>query len=299
MPGRVVVVGSINVDLVVTAERLPLPGETVLGGRFAQHAGGKGANQAVAAARVGAQVTMIGAVGTDAHGEIALAALAAEGVDVSRVRRVAQPTGVALIAVGPRGENQIVLAPGANDELSVADVSLGELGDEGVLLTDHEIPSAVTLAALRAAREAGWTPILDPAPARALSADILQLGPILTPNEHELLVAIGDDNAQAAVASLGERNRGPLIVTQGPAGALLVEDGRSQRFPGFPAPAVIDTTGAGDAFTGVLAAWLAEGQPLGAAIQAANAAGALAVGAAGARAGMPHRDALVELIGPA
>jgi ribokinase len=299
MPGRVVVVGSISIDLVVTAERLPLPGETVLGGRFAQHAGGKGANQAVAAARVGAQVTMIGAVGTDAHGDTALAALTADGVDVSRVRRVPVPTGVALIAVGPRGENQIVLASGANDELTVGDISLGELGDDGVLLTDHEIPSAVTLAALRAAREAGWTAILDPAPARALSAEVLQLGPILTPNEHELLVAIGDDNAQAAAASLAERNRGPLIVTQGPAGALLVEGDRSQRFPGFPAAGVVDTTGAGDAFTGVLAAWLAEGQPLDAAIRAANAAGALAVTAGGARGGMPNRDALMEMIRPA
>ncbi|MDQ2933846.1 MAG: ribokinase [Chloroflexota bacterium] len=299
MAGRVVVVGSINVDLVVTADRLPLPGETVLGGRFAQHSGGKGANQAVAAARVGAQVSMIGAVGTDAHGDSALAALISEGIDVSRVRRVAQPTGVALIAVGPRGENQIVLAPGANNELTAADISFGELGDEGVLLTGHEIPAAVTLAALRAARAAGWTPILDPAPARALSADVLQLGPILTPNEHELLVAIGDDNAQAAAASLAERNRGPLVVTQGPAGALLVDGDRSQRFPGFAAAAVVDTTGAGDAFSGVLAAWLAEGRPLDAAIHAANAAGALAVTAAGARGGMPHRDALLEMIGSA
>jgi ribokinase len=299
MAGRVVVVGSINIDLVVTADRLPLPGETVLGGRFAQHSGGKGANQAVAAARVGAQVSIIGAVGSDAHGDIALSALISEGIDVSRVRRVTQPTGVALIAVGPRGENQIVVAPGANDELTAADVSFGELGDEGVLLTDHEIPAAVTLAALRAAREAGWTPILDPAPARALSADVLQLGPILTPNEHELLAAIGDDNAQAAAASLAKRNRGPLIVTQGPAGALLVDGDRSQRFPGFAAGVVVDTTGAGDAFSGVLAAWLAEGKPLEAAINAANAAGALAVTAAGARGGMPHREALLEMIGSA
>ncbi len=298
MPGTVVVVGSINIDLVVTAEQLPLPGETVLGGRFAQHAGGKGANQAVAAARVGAHVVMIGAVGMDPHGDTALAELVAEGVDVSRVRRVAQPTGVALIAVGPRGENQIVLAPGANDELIVGDISLGELGGDGVLLTDHEIPAAVTLAALRAAREASWIPILDPAPARALSADVLQLGPILTPNEHELLVAIGDDNAQAAAASLAQRSRGPLIVTQGPAGALLVQGDQSQRFAGFPASPVVDTTGAGDAFTGVLAAWLAEGKPLAEAIQAANAAGSLAVTAAGARGGMPHRDALLEVIGP-
>ncbi len=297
MPGTVVVVGSINIDLVVTAERLPRPGETVLGGRFAEHAGGKGANQAVAAARVGAQVVMIGAVGADPHGDTALEALVAEGVDVSRVRRVAQPTGVAIIAVGPRGENQIVLAPGANDDLTVGDVSLGELGDHGVLLTDHEIPAAVTLAALRAAREADWTPILDPAPARALSADVLQLGPILTPNEHELLVAIGDDNAQAAAASLAQRSHGPLIVTQGPAGALLVRGGESKRFAGFPASPVVDTTGAGDAFTGVLAAWLAEGKPLEEAIQAANAAGSLAVTATGARDGMPHRDALLEVIG--
>jgi ribokinase len=298
MSGHVVVIGSINVDLVVTADRLPEPGETVLGGQFSVHEGGKGANQAVAAARAGARVSMIGAVGPDAYGSRAVAALEAEGIDVSRVRRVeTDPTGVAIIAVGPRGENQIVVAPGANAtlELDAADQSLIESAD--VVLTNHEVPPRVTLDALRAARAAGITAILNPAPARALPADVLALGPILTPNEHELVVAIGNDVTGAALDELSARHTGPIIVTQGPAGALLADGPRRERFDGVLAPQVVDTTGAGDAFCGVLAAWLAGGSSLDDAIRAANAAGALSVGAAGARDGMPLREAIEELIG--
>ncbi len=299
MPGHVVVIGSVNVDLVVAADRLPAPGETVLGGRFATHHGGKGANQAVAAARAGARVTMIGAVGTDEHGDHGLAALAAETVDVVRVRRVdAEPTGVALIVVGPRGENQIAVAPGANGLLVIDDEDRSIIAGADVLLTNHEVPNDAVIAGLRAAHEGGTLAILNPAPARALPSEILTLGPILTPNEHELVVAIGNDDTNAALDELSARHNGPIVVTQGPAGALLADGDRRQRFSGHVAPEVVDSTGAGDTFCGVLAAWMADGASLPDAIAAANAAGALSVGAAGARSGMPTREAILATLNP-
>jgi ribokinase len=297
MASNVVVIGSINVDLVVTAERLPVPGETVLGGRFAIHHGGKGANQAVAAARVGARVTMIGAVGSDDHGDGSLEALRQEGVDVSRIRRAErEPTGVALIVVGPRGENQIAVAPGANATLELDGDDRQAIADADVLLTNHEIPADTVLDALRIARDVGTMAILNPAPARALAAEVLSLGPILTPNEHELVVAIGNDDTDSALDELAVRHRGAIVVTQGPAGALLAHGDRRERFPGYPAGSVVDTTGAGDTFCGVLAAWLAGGASLDEAIHAANAAGSLSVGAAGARSGMPGREDVVTLL---
>ena len=300
MPAGVCIIGSINVDLVVTADRLPMPGETVLGGRFATHDGGKGANQAVAAARAGARVTMIGAVGRDAHGTRARAALAAEGVDVSRVREVdAEPTGIALIVVGPRGENQIVVAPGANAALALDDEDRALIAEASVVLANHEVPNEVVIDALSVASRAGATTILNPAPARALPADVLRLGPILTPNEHELVVAIGNDATDAALDELVARHAGPVVVTQGPAGVLLAVDDRRERFPGRAAPELVDTTGAGDTFNGVLAAWLAEGATLDDAIGAANAAAALSVAAAGARGGMPTREAIESILAEA
>jgi len=297
MTSNVVVIGSINVDLVVTADRLPLPGETVLGGRFAVHHGGKGANQAVAAARAGAQVAMIGASGSDEHGEGSIASLREEGVDVTRVRRVEhEPTGVALIVVGPRGENQIAVAPGANATLVLDDADREAIAAADVLLTNHEVAAETVLDGLRTAASTRTTAILNPAPARALAAEVLALGPILTPNEHELVVAIGNDQTGSALDELAIRHAGPIVVTQGPAGALLAHRDRRERFPGFPAGAVVDTTGAGDTFCGVLAAWLAAGAPLDEAIYAANAAGSLSVGSAGARSGMPTREEIVTLL---
>ncbi|MGI8659198.1 MAG: ribokinase [Candidatus Limnocylindria bacterium] len=295
MSGHVIVVGSINVDLVVAADRLPRPGETVLGGRFAIHDGGKGANQAVAAARAGARVTMIGAVGTDAYGERSIAALEAEGIDVSRVRWLDDvTTGVAIIAVGPRGENQIVVAPGANAAFELDDGDRALIAEASVLLTNHEVPPQTSLDALRAAHASAVTAILNPAPAHPLSADVLALGPILTPNEHELIVAIGNDETDAALDELARRHAGPIVVTQGPAGALLAHGDRRERFEGRAATPVVDTTGAGDTFCGVLAAWLADGRTLEEAITAANAAASLSVSAAGARGGMPRREAVEE-----
>jgi ribokinase len=299
MPGHVVVIGSINVDLVVTADHLPAPGETVLGGRFAVHHGGKGANAAVAAARAGARVTMIAAVGTDEHGEHGIAALETEGVDVARIRRVdGDPTGVALVVVGPRGENQIAVAPGANATLELDADDRALIGEADVVLTNHEVPAATVLEALRAAREGSTLAILNPAPAHGLPAEVLSLGPILTPNEHELVVAIGNDETGPALDELAARHHGPIVVTQGPAGAILADRDRRQRFPGYPAASIVDTTGAGDTFCGVLAAWLAGGAALPDAITAANAGGSLSVTAAGARAGMPAREEIVALLAP-
>jgi len=296
--GHVVVVGSINVDLVVHADRLPAPGETVLGGRFAVHDGGKGANQAVAAARAGARVTMVGAVGDDEYGTRSLAALQAEGVDVSRVRQLGEPTGVALVAVGRRGENQIVVATGANGVIALDEADRALIAGADVLLSSLEVPVATVVDALRAAHAAGVTAILNPAPAHALPADVLAMGPILTPNEHELIVAIGNDQAEGALDELAARNAGPIVVTQGAAGALLADGSMRERFEGFTPPQVVDTTGAGDTFCGVLAASLAEGMPLPGAIVRANAAAALSVAANGARAGMPTRDAIERFVQP-
>ena len=294
MPARVCVIGSINVDLTVLADRLPAPGETVLGGRFSTHDGGKGANQAVAAARAGAEVAMIGAVGRDAHGERALEALRSEGIDVTRVRiHDVESTGVALIALGPRGENQIVVAPGANGAFEIDDQDRQLIGGASVVITNHEVPAGVVSDALTEAHRSGAIMILNPAPARALSVETLRLGPILTPNEHELVVAIGNDDTNQALEELAALHRGPVVVTQGPSGALLAEGGRRDHFPGRTPPGVVvDTTGAGDTFNGVLGAWLAEGAGLHSAVRAANAAAALSTTATGAREGMPTREAL-------
>ncbi len=297
MTSRVAVIASINVDLVVNVDRLPQPGETVGGGRFATHDGGKGANQAVAAARAGAEVAVIGAVGADGYGTRAVSALTAEGIDVSRVRVLDEhATGVALVMVGPRGENQIAVAPGANASIELSEDDLAVVATADVLLVSHEVPQAAVVAGIRAAREAGRIAILTPAPAKALAAEVLALGPILTPNEHELIVAIGNDDTAAALEELAMRNAGPIIVTQGPAGALLAAGDRRERFDGIPAGTVVDTTGAGDAFAGALAAWLVSGAGLDEGIRAANAAGSLSVRAAGAREGMARRSAIEELL---
>ncbi len=211
----------------------------------------------------------------------------------------AESTGIALIVVGPRGENQIVVAPGANGTLVLDDEDRAMIAEASVVLANHEVPNEVVVDALSVASRAGATTILNPAPARALPADVLRLGPILTPNEHELVVAIGNDATDAALDELVARHAGPIVVTQGPAGVLLAIDDRRERFPGRQAPEVVDTTGAGDTFNGVLAAWLAEGATLDDAIGAAIAAAALSVAAAGARGGMPTRDAIASYLSEA
>jgi ribokinase len=294
-PARVIVVGSVNADLVVRAVRLPAPGETVTGGRFSRHGGGKGANQAVAAARLGAHVAMVGAVGDDDLGQEALALLEHEGIDVSAVARLDAPTGVALIAVDAEGENQIAVASGANAELDPAAVERTVRGagtGTAAVLLSQEVPEAAVLAGVRAAR---GPVVLNPAPVRALPAELAALGPILTPNAGEARELSGEEEPETAARALAERTGAPVVVTLGARGVLLLQDGEAERLPA-PRVEAVDTTGAGDAFTGALASELAAGADIRAAARFATAAAALSTQAAGAREGMPHRAAVEQVL---
>ncbi len=294
MSGRVIVVGSVNVDLVVWSARLPAPGETVSGGRFEQHDGGKGGNQATAAARLGASVLLLGAVGADSFGAQARSALAAAGVDVSGLAtNPTEATGIALILVDAAGENVISVASGANlalepDAIEAELARLGSLVGDVVLVSNELVPSTAA-AALRCARAAGARTIFNPAPAVGIDVSLLEFVDLLTPNRGELAVLSGrtgsDFDAASAARTLPVREA--VIVTLGSAGALVVpRDGAP-----WPVPAtvveVVDTTGAGDAFNGALAAALAEGRSLEEAVRRAVAAGSLATTRPGAREGMP------------
>src|SRR3954470_19973787 len=210
MPGSVVVVGSINADLVVTVDRLPAAGETVIGGRFARHGGGKGANQAVAAARAGARVRLVGAVGDDDFGAAALPEPRKEGIDVSGVRRTTEPTGVALIAVDREGRNQIAVASGANAKVDGA--GIGSLDADDICLLGFEVPDEAVVAGARAAAAAGARIVLNPAPARPIPGGVLALASVLTPNAREA-------DALGGAAELAAS--GPVIVTKGADGAVL------------------------------------------------------------------------------
>ena len=290
----VVVVGSVNADLVVSVPRLPRAGETVAGGTYARHGGGKGANQAVAAARAGARVAMVGAVGADDLGDEALRELAAEGIDVSAVARLEDvATGVAAIVVDAAGENQIAVASGANARLggdAVSDALARLLGSPpGVVLLGNEVPQAAVVAGARAALAAGWQVVLNPAPARPLHDTLAGL--LLTPNADEARELAGIDDVEAAARALGAR----ILVTLGADGALLLHDGVAERLPA-PRVDVVDTTGAGDAVNGALAAELAAGRSLPDAARFALTAAALSTRAPGARAGMPRRDEVLAAL---
>lgn len=263
--GLVVVVGSINVDLVATADRLPQAGETVLAGAFTRNGGGKGANQAVAAVRAGAATRLVGCVGEDAEGRTAIAELDDLGVDVGLViRTAAAATGVALIVVDAAGDNQIAVAPGAN--LLVEAFSEKALaGGPGVLLLSFEVGDAVLCDAAEAALAAGWLIVVNPAPARPLPERLRACHPILIPNEHEATLLTGiDDPAQAALA-LTEQTHAAVIVSLGADGALVADDAGISVFSAV-AVDVVDTTGAGDCLCGTFAARLAAGHDLSAAL---------------------------------
>ena len=286
----VIVVGSVNADLVVRAPRLPGPGETVTGGTFARHGGGKGANQAVAAARLGARTALVAAVGGDDFGAEALRGLAAEGVDVDGVARLADvATGVALIVVDERAENQIAVASGANAALDGAFVAAAlERLEGGVVLLSLEVGDAALLAGARGARLA----VLNPAPAREVPAALLDAGPLLTPNAGEARDLTGEEDPRAAALALRERTGAPVVVTLGADGALLADGpGEPVRVPA-PRVDAVDTTGAGDCLNGALAAELARGAALEAAVAFAVRAAALSTLRQGAREGMPTREAV-------
>jgi ribokinase len=305
---RIIVVGSINTDLVIRGPRLPAPGQTVIGGEFYQAAGGKGANQAVAAARAAqGPVTFVGAVGDDSLGHAALERFRSENLVCDYLKVVAgQPSGVALILVDESGQNLISVAAGANAHLTVRDLETlpQELfSPAGIFLTCLETPLATVAAGLQRARRAGLTTILNPAPAcrDVVDAGLLPLVDVLTPNEGEAAlltgIAAGDDGEEAAIRaaralqSLGCRQ---VVVTMGSAGCLVV-DQQVTRVAGHSVQAV-DATAAGDAFNGALAVALAEGRSLCEAAEWANAAAAISVTRRGAQPSLPSRAEIVELL---
>jgi len=301
MPPSIVVLGSLNMDFVVSVKQLPAPGETVLGRDFTMIPGGKGANQACAAGKLaanGVAVRMIGRVGKDLFADHLKASLAAAGVDVSGVHAAkSQPTGCALISVDESGQNSIVVASGANFEIAPADVEAMRraLHKAAVALFQLETPLPVITAALRLAREEGVTTILDPAPAQLLSRDLLEHVDILTPNENEALKLLGRPGAEVALAdapalaaALLELGPRTVVIKLGAQGCFLKQGSWEEYVAGFPVAAV-DTTAAGDTFNAGLAIALAQGQPLSAAAVFANAAAAISVTRPGAQPSAPTR----------
>jgi len=298
MKKAIVVVGSLNMDLVVRTPRHPQIGETILGSGFQTFPGGKGANQAVAAARLGGRVRMIGRVGADAFGEALMAAASQDGVDTSWIRRDPQaPSGVALITVDDAGRNTIVVASGANMRLTPEDVSAAESAFDGagVLLIQLESPLPAVERAVQLARERGVHVVLNPAPAQPLTASFLSQVDTLIPNQNELELLSGVAGTQAAVERLSALGVGDLIVTLGEEGVYVVAGGQQTTIPAYPVDAV-DTTAAGDAFLGAYAVALTEGMP---ALQAAawsNAAAAISVTRRGAQPSLPTRVELDEFL---
>jgi ribokinase len=297
----VAVVGSLNMDLVVRVPELPGPGETVSGGDLFRNPGGKGANQAVAAARLGRRVAMVGCVGDDEAGRDLLAALAADGVDHARVRVAGDvPSGTALILVSDDGENQIVVSPGANARLTPGDVAAAEatLAAAAVTLLQLEVPLETVAAA---AGTAGGRVVLNPAPVRPLPDDLLGRVDVLVPNRVELAQLTGGpapDTVEEAALLAGRLPARAVVVTLGADGALVVEDGQASHVPAVPVRPV-DTTAAGDAFCGGLADALAGGADLQEAARRAVRVAAAACLRRGAQASLPTPADLASLPEPA
>lgn len=307
---KVTVVGSFNTDLLIRTPRMPVKGETILGGPFLTGPGGKGANQAVAAARLDADVAMVVKLGQDAFGDQAAANLAKEGVSPDFVLRDGTShTGVAFIIVDDDGENMIVVASGTNDLLTSADVDAARnaIVVADVMLVELESPMETVERAVQIAHDAGTTVLLNPAPGRQLSDELLSMVDVLTPNQTELEIISGGtdltgfgnlsglDEVESAARGLLAHGVGTVIVTLGADGALIVTPESAQHVPGYKV-GVVDTTGAGDAFNGALAVGIAEGTALPDAVKFANAAAALQVTKIGTAPAMPYRADVVALL---
>jgi len=303
MKSSILVVGSSNTDMIIKLDRIPKPGETILGGEFVIAAGGKGANQAVGAARAGGAVTFIARVGRDMFGDQAVAGFVKDGINVDYVfRDKTAPSGVALIFVAKDGENSIAVASGANGKLSPGDVKKARKAFAGarVLVMQLETPLDTVQAAAELAAKAGVRVILNPAPARPLPDKLLRYVSILTPNETEAELLTGikvetDAAAARAADQLMDRGVQTVILTLGARGAFVATAERKQLVAGFKVKSV-DTTAAGDVFNGALAVGLAEGRPLVEAVRFANAAGALSVTKLGAQPSAPRRAEIEQLL---
>ncbi|MDT0436502.1 MULTISPECIES: ribokinase [Streptomyces] len=303
---KIAVVGSYGAGLTMRVPKAPAAGETVSGGSFAPGPGGKGSNQAVAAARLGAEVALLTAVGDDDFGRAARELWRAEGVGADQVLTATAPTMVGFILVEPSGENRIAIAPGALDELDAAAVERfrAEIAAADILVVSMEIPEEAVAAALRLGRACGTRTLLNPAPARPLPAECWPLIDVITPNQTEAPVLLGLDAAHGLgdddlVRALRERTGGVAVLTRGGEGALVAEESGVTAVAPCRASAVVDTTGAGDSFTAALAVALAEGLPVTRAAGFAAAAGAHTVSVAGVVPALPTRDQLNALIGNA
>jgi ribokinase len=298
---RILIVGSSNTDMVIKTQNFPAPGETILGGRFLMNAGGKGANQAVAAARLGGLVTFVGKIGDDIFGKQAVQHLEDEGINVDFVAVDPEnPSGVALITVDRKGENSIVVAPGSNGTLSAADFDKAQamLGESEFVLMQLEIPIPTVehiaqLAALQQKKV-----VLNPAPAAKLSDDLLKDLYIITPNETEAELLTGikvtdEQSALKAATFLHDKGIEMVIITMGSAGAFLLSNGQHEMISA-PTVEAIDTTAAGDTFNGALVVALSEGKTIQQSIAFANKAAAISVTRIGAQSSVPFRKEILN-----
>jgi len=291
---EIAVVGSYGVGLTMFSPRMPEAGETISGGRFFSSHGGKGSNQAVGAARLGASVTLLTAVGADGHGDAGRRLWADEGIDASAVKVVDDPTMVGVILVDGAGQNRIIIAQGALDSLSVTDVEAfrPQLAAADVVMVSLEIPLATALAALRIASEEGATTLLNPAPAIPLPAETWQFVNLLTPNATEGPVILGDAALPVGPAELAavlhQRTGADVVLTLGEGGAVICDRAGTLHVPAARAAKVVDTTGAGDAFNAALAVGIARGLSLSDSVVAATIAGAHTVARPGVVEALPR-----------
>jgi ribokinase len=293
----VLVIGSLNMDLVARCEHLPRGGQTVFGTDFFTAAGGKGANQAVAASRLGARVMMAGCVGDDQSGIDLIAGLRRDGVLLDAVRTVSGPTGTALITIDAQGANTIVVISGANSasDATLVDRSLASADTPGILLLQHEIPEEVNAHAIRAAYAAGWFIVLNPAPARPVMPELLPLIDLIAPNETEAAALTGSSDPRAAARHLLAQGAHAALITLGGAGALYC-DASDALHCAAVAVQTVDTTAAGDAYIGALAAALSEDRTVADSLGFAAAAAGLAVTRLGAQPSLGSRDEVAAFI---